>query len=153
MTVIYMEVCAICGKELTNPRSIERGIGPDCLSKVGTPNIELKKRMRDMFQGNEPRFTYSAMNGVIVITDLYDPAYPTMTVTTGIDGVISNIVKESFGKPEIIDKIPVIYRDTSGDYDMVMTVGGKFSQIVSLGGVTDLNKAIKLARERHGECQ
>lgn len=41
-TVIVLEaiVCGICGRKLTDPVSIERGIGPDCLGKTtGTKTI------------------------------------------------------------------------------------------------------------------
>ncbi len=30
-------VCAICGKELTDPESVERGIGPVCAGKLTQP--------------------------------------------------------------------------------------------------------------------
>jgi hypothetical protein len=29
--------CRMCGRELTDPESIERGVGPDCLAKEGLP--------------------------------------------------------------------------------------------------------------------
>lgn len=33
--VIHVGKCGVCGRALTNPESIRRGIGPECWSKVG----------------------------------------------------------------------------------------------------------------------
>lgn len=33
VTIMKMTTCAICGRDLTNPSSISRGIGPECIKK------------------------------------------------------------------------------------------------------------------------
>lgn len=46
ITVLEQSTCGHCGKELTDPVSIERGVGPTCLSKAtGTRTIRSRARV------------------------------------------------------------------------------------------------------------
>lgn len=40
------ERCRICGRDLTDPTSVQRGIGPDCIAKLRA-QAELEKNYRD----------------------------------------------------------------------------------------------------------
>lgn len=40
MHVYHEGVCAVCGRRLTTPKSIERGIGPKCYAQIANNNAE-----------------------------------------------------------------------------------------------------------------
>ena len=44
-----MTRCAVCGRKLTNPKSVVKGIGPICLQKLEKNDVEFK--VRDMLKG------------------------------------------------------------------------------------------------------
>lgn len=43
LTVVEADRCGVCGRELTDPESIDRGIGPDCFGKLTGSKHETKK--------------------------------------------------------------------------------------------------------------
>lgn len=131
-----MPCCQICGKPLTDPVSVNLGIGPVCRLTIKD------KDARDM-TGNlfNDRASYGVaiIDGVICITD-HDSG---RTVTNDAANVIADLARD--GIP--LATHPVIYRDTMGVWDELDAVGGTFNGFVSLNE-TDLTAAIRKALAR-----
>jgi len=139
-----MAACAICGKQLTDAKSIELGIGPKCLGGIHSANPELIIRMDDMF-GGKPDFTYRAVRGVIIITDLNKGG---MAVTEGIESVLGQI---KIDKPKLcLSAVPILYYDSSGVLDMIRIYEDAFAGFVHLGCDTEAD-AIAKAKQLHKE--
>lgn len=61
--------CRICGRDLTAPESVSRGIGPVCASGVATDNVIEEVAMMQRFEKME--YSVEEMNKDIALTDLY----------------------------------------------------------------------------------
>lgn len=128
-------ICHACGRRLTDPQSIEAGIGPVCANR--------KRELHEpkLFQA---QYFYELFDDVLV---LFDRDCGTMSLTNDMERVLLE-VSEQLG-----DRMPaiVIYRDSQGIYDRVMhrkgVFGGRFEPL----GAKSLAEALKLVREK--ECQ
>lgn len=88
-------------------------------------------------------FTHNASErDVMVVIDLYDERWPTMSVTNDAENVLASM------RSQIADGKPVIYRDTDGTYDELLHREGHFATFRALG-VTDLDEAIELVIAMH----
>ena len=112
--------CNICGKPLTDPVSLDFGIGPVC--RLNLKILESKNMTGNLFS---PRadFSYTVQRGVVCITD-HDNG---KSVTNDIAAVLADIAGEVN-----LSAHRVIYRDTLKIWDEVVLVGGKFSTFRSL---------------------
>ncbi|MFA0810831.1 DUF6011 domain-containing protein [Microbulbifer epialgicus] len=103
-------ICSRCHKPITDPRSIARGMGPQCYINHGCQN--------DLFGSNAPVYDFSVkeVDGkkVLCIVDLYTDTSPTVTVTNGAELVLNEIAKKLGKLPEVI-----IYQDTEGEWDRI----------------------------------
>lgn len=82
---------------------------------------------------NKPSYTYSIAktnNGddVLVIVERFEYDNPTITVTNGVETVLSDIKKSLNSLPEFI-----VYRDSEGEWDGIKaTSDGRFQGFYSL---------------------
>lgn len=124
--------CRICGKELTDPVSIESGIGPVCRMQLKIENMNLT-----MLFVNRAQYTWEKHGYIISIID--------MNSGKAVTNDINNILKEinhSLGVGESIDIYRVIYRDTMGIWDRVKHKGTICTGFYSINE-TNYEKAIQ----------
>lgn len=64
--------CGVCGRTLTDPESIDRGIGPECYGKQTESQHQVKQKLSDkMYGGKPPKDTqYTAEDIINLILDL-----------------------------------------------------------------------------------
>lgn len=140
-TTKTMTNCLLCGKELTNRESIERGIGPDC---AGTMR-------RDVANRNlmEPIFTYHFIGDICVLEDRSD-GEEAPSLTNAIERAVMSITDECGFVPRHI-----IYLDADKHWDAVRVRGGHASEFKTLGHkgkpCTDMTEAINRYVERYFE--
>ncbi|MCE4222139.1 hypothetical protein HCU64_00095 [Methylobacterium sp. C25] len=104
--------CDPCGRELTDPVSIETGIGPVCRAAGH------QRRQLSLF--DEPSdYRIELAGAVICITDL---ARGGRTVTNDAAGVVEDLRRLGYD----LDRMPVIYRDTQGNWDEMVVRNGAF---------------------------
>jgi uncharacterized protein YbaR (Trm112 family) len=113
--------CNICGKPLTDPVSLDFGIGPVCRLKLKMQ--EAKNTTGNLFS---PRaeYTYTVQRGVVCIVD-HDNG---KSVTNDIREVLRDIAGEGVE----LATHRVIYRDTHRIWDEVVLLNGQFSDFRSL---------------------
>jgi len=102
---------------LTDPVSIEQGIGPVCLAKMQVES----GLSRNTDQARQSDYDYHITRGsdaVLVITDLDKGG---MSATNNMEAILSNIAAEQ-GTTVSQLTLPIVYRDSEGNYDGV-TVG------------------------------
>ncbi len=119
--------CTICGKNLTDPISIEHGIGPVC-------RVRLKNE--EMNQGNlfssRANYDWRIDDDIIAIVDKGGGK----TVTNDIDNILKDISTEI---PNL-DKFQIIYQDSFGIWDGVIVKGARCIQFFSINE-TEYQKA------------
>jgi len=102
-----MEYCKRCCKALTDPVSIDDGMGPICRSQA--KNEQAQERTTDMF--GHADFEYHIIDGTLVIYDLNEGA---RSVTNDIEYVLASIQND---QPASFQT--VIYQDSMGIFDGV----------------------------------
>ncbi|MDH5654192.1 MAG: DUF6011 domain-containing protein [Gammaproteobacteria bacterium] len=133
--------CAVCSKPLTDPVSIARGIGPECLL-----NEENKWKAKwthiqpDFFCPAD--FQFRTWEGVVCVLDTQDAK----SVTNHIHAVLALIEHDMDIK---LSERRIIYRDGAGVWDEVQTCKTddgrtQFKAFRSLGGIRDMEQAIKI---------
>ena len=124
-----MSNCRVCGKVLTDPISVELGIGPVCRMTDKENRVE---RTKDMF--SEAQFSYEIKDNVVVIYDLDNGQ---KSVTNDAENVIQKIHNE-LGS---LDSYRVIYRDSMKIFDEIMVNENRFAGFKPLH-VKTLNEAL-----------
>lgn len=105
--------CRVCGRQLKNPESRDRGVGPVCGGGFKKSIRKRKdKETLDMFNAE---FEYRFRDKVLVIYDLNRGA---RSVTNDMENVLKNISKENPGR-EIDSRTLIVYQDSMGRFDGV----------------------------------
>ena len=105
--------CEVCGRPLTDPVSIEAGIGPICRTAGH------RRRQLELFD-NPSDYRIELAGDVICITDL---VLGGRTVTNDAAGVIADLLRLGYD----LTRMPVIYRDTQGNWDELRVLNGNFA--------------------------
>lgn len=105
--------CEVCGRPLTDPVSIEAGIGPICRSNGHA------RRQLSIFD-NRSDYCTELAGHVICITDLN---LGSRSVTNDAEGVIRDLVESGYD----LARMPVIYRDSTGTWDEMVVNNGRFA--------------------------
>ncbi len=87
---------------------------------------------------SKANFSWTIVDDVIVITDLYNEQNPTMSVTNDIEQVVRCL----FQQFPTLEDYSVIYRDTEGCYDQIIIRNNAFFGFIGLA-VTSLQAAIR----------
>ncbi|MDR8093123.1 hypothetical protein KPB05_37335 [Burkholderia gladioli] len=128
--------CNICGKPLTDPVSLEFGIGPVCRLKL---KIESAKNRTGNLFSPRASFSYSVRGNVICITD-HDSG---KSVTNDIHAVLDDLRADGID----LSAFQVVYCDTYRIWDEVVLVDGSFSTFRSLNERT-LDAALAKLQEK-----
>ena len=136
-----MTNCAKCGRPLKNPKSMEHGYGPECWSKV-TAGIK-KERTDSTADRSDYTYHINSKHGqqALVIEDLDRGG---MSVTNNIEAIIAEIADE-IGTS--IYQIPIVYRDSEGQYDGINGEKLRSDTFYSIGAKEEKD-AVKAAIER-----
>lgn len=121
-TEVRVCTCGICGKPLTDPVSVQFGVGPVCRI-----NIKLReaKNMTESLFGPRAAFTYELRGNVVCIVDQDEGR----SVTNDVENVLADIARDGVDLREY----RVIYRDTLGIWDeIVLTKAGRYKTFKSL---------------------
>jgi len=132
--------CGICGKQLSDPKSVEIGIGPICRCKAKEEEKE-KGKQGDLFM-KEADYSYEIEQGVLVIMD---KDLGNKSVTNDMDNVIKKIASVEGGIEKIQKLKGITYKDSMGIWDGVRIERkgvGIYTEIYSLGGTKDKKEAI-----------
>jgi hypothetical protein len=108
-------VCGVCGKPLTVPESIERGIGPVCFGHLF--EIEPGNLQRSLI---EPRFHYGIVGDVIWLEDLGGG----QSLTNGMEHALRIVATSESIR---ISDFRICYRDSEGRWDGVAMIGNTAS--------------------------
>lgn len=102
--------CKRCGKELTDPVSVLRGIGPECWKKriLGDRN----EKTLNLF-GNRAEYTWGFDGNILW---LKDHGKTCRSLTNDLENCLAEIQAE-IDQP--INAYKIIYRDSEGDWDGV----------------------------------
>ena len=97
--------------------------------------------------GSQRRSAYSARTdqGVIVIEDQWSAAVPTLTVTNDVEQVVEDLARAGFDLA-----LPVIYRDSDGQWDGIAVRGARFLDFVPLGCGTYAEARAAMLATREG---
>lgn len=82
-----MTNCSMCGRELTNDKSVIRGIGPICRAKVLEEINHNHRKVCDY------RVEFLNEEKICIIHEIADPENPKISLTNCIEYVIDEIVK------------------------------------------------------------
>lgn len=126
-------VCSECGRALTDPKSVQAGIGPVCRGKGCATNGGEKNMHR-------ARYTCTEQAVCIALEDRDQGK----SITNDAEAVIRDLSER--GLP--IGVKPVIYRDTSGQWDMLRVKNGAFAGFVPLGGAQSFPEAVLALKAR-----
>lgn len=102
--------CNCCGKPLSDPVSVDIGIGPVC--RVQNKLQELGERTGNMY-ANRAQYDYEVFQGVLIIEDL--GGYK--SVTNDMENVLNDIIKAH--PEEDISRRKIMYKDSMGIWDGV----------------------------------
>ncbi|OPZ65857.1 MAG: hypothetical protein BWY85_00216 [Firmicutes bacterium ADurb.Bin506] len=133
--------CGKCHRPLSDPKSIERGYGPDCWASI--QGESRKDASRPATEAAKSDYDWHIAPGgrlpVIVIEDLDRGG---MSVTNNADAVFAAVLEDAGVKPEDVE---VIYRDSEGNYDGLFLLDGKVKiyALQRFGRITDEAEAIK----------
>lgn len=105
--------CAICHRALSDPASVERGIGPICAGTFARP------RGGDMFNGPRSSYEIRQVDGDFVwIVDL--DLEGARSVTNDAELVVAELAK-------VYGDRRIIYRDSMGNWDELQHDGERFT--------------------------
>jgi hypothetical protein len=128
--------CAVCKKPLSDPLSVEAGMGPVCR---GNHKEKLaSKKQLSMFEDTELVFNYELRNDILVI---WKPSKKGMSLTNAMEVVIRKISTD-ITLPEHI-----IYEDSDGIWDGVK-VNGEAVRFYPIS-TKDINEALKKVKARN----
>jgi len=145
-----------CNKPLTDPASVERGIGPICWGYM-TEDRRQRRTERDGPSGRSD-YTYrfdqcadsvlaAGEKPVLIIIDLDQGG---MSVTNNIEAVLEQIAaKMNVSSYFLAHSGPIVYRDSDGNYGGVRIDGSgtvRFYPLATRRHVTSETEAIELAR-------
>ncbi len=105
-----MITCTHCGKPLTDPISIQRGIGPDCWRN----RLDQDRTRNGNLFGNQADFSWG-IDGKILW--LKDNGGPGRSLTNDMENALARIQAELDQTP--INGYTIIYRDSEGVWDGV----------------------------------
>lgn len=108
-----MTTCGKCNRPLKDPKSVERGYGPDCWATIKAEATKTTNRNGAEKSDFTYRINTSQGKPVLVITDL---ARGGMSVTNNIEAIVQSIAAEI---GERVYTMPIVYRDSMGQYDGV----------------------------------
>lgn len=108
---MYTE-CSICGKPLSDPVSMEIGMGPVC--RIMSKQLTLANKTLNMFQ-TKSKFNWGTKDDVLWIVDLDEG----LSVTNDMGNVLSSI-QEELGD---LSNHKIIYQDSMGIWDQVILNG------------------------------
>lgn len=100
--------CYCCGKGLTDPVSVDLGIGPVC--RVKNKEMEHSERTGNLF-ANRSKYDWGIRGEVLYITDLGG----LKSVTNDIEKVLDDIA--GLIDYEDMKKMKIMYRDSTGIWD------------------------------------
>lgn len=101
--------CNHCGKPLTDPVSIERGIGPDCWRK----RLEENRTHTGNLFGNQADYSWGIDGNIIWLKDNGGPG---RSLTNDMENALARIQAE-IDQP--LNAYTIIYRDSDGTWDGV----------------------------------
>ena len=134
--------CVICGRQLKNPDSIERGKGEACVRKYASFTLkESEKSQKGAPYSTTPKYSYKIFivegKPVAVVIDESDGcACPSVT------NAIETVAEE-------LGVCDVIYRDTTGQWDYWNATSG-FAPLGENGKPTrNMGRAIEIALFRY----
>lgn len=108
--------CGKCHRPLSDPKSVERGHGPDCWASIQS---EAPEHKHPFDTAGESDYTYHvATEGdrhILVIED-FDAGG--VSVTNNIEAIVGSICATEELEPQSID---IVYRDSEGIYDGAYT--------------------------------
>jgi hypothetical protein len=128
--------CKCCGKPLSDPVSVELGIGPVC--RVNKKLDELGEKTQNMF-ANRSMYDWGVRGSVLYITD--EGGYK--SVTNDIENVLDDISAEI--SLQDMSKMKIMYRDSMGIWDGInVTLSGSKISGVAFFPLTekDFTKAL-----------
>lgn len=108
-----MIACGRCNRPLKDPKSVERGYGPDCWATIQAEATRTTNRNGAEKSDFTYRINTSQGKPVLVITDLDRGG---MSVTNNIEAIVQSIAAEI---GERVYTMPIVYRDSMGRYDGV----------------------------------
>lgn len=126
-----MTNCMCCGRELSDPRSVELGIGPICAMSRKTR--EKDKRDGNMF-GHRAQYSWGIDGNVLW---LKDDGTECRSLTNDLENCLTEIAGELKGGKTLLD-YRIIYRDSTSIWDAV--------RVTELKGVTDLVAALSMLK-------
>jgi len=113
--------CSICGRPLTDEKSIAFGMGAICRAGMGLKKFKLPKGAEDKADTDRtPDFSYQIIDGVVLINDR---DRGNQSVTNGAETVIRRIISETRGS---LDGFLWVYRDSTGQWDGLDVRSGSF---------------------------
>jgi hypothetical protein len=132
---MFSKPCSKCGRPLSNPVSIELGMGPIC--RVETKSAEANTN--NLFSMRSSYDVVSTFPGALVILDMSKPGQAIKTVTNDIDNVLEDL-RGIYGS---LDSYKIMYRDSYGVYDAVSHEKGRYRHFYSLGNEKNMEEAYK----------
>lgn len=122
--------CLRCGKDLSDPISLDLSFGPIC--RIAIKYEEYWHRSLDLFGSSD--YTYDILGDILVIVDLSNGG---ASIASEIDVILSEISSEVGG----LDSYSVICRDAQGVYDGICVRNNKFLGFYSINEKS-LNEAV-----------
>jgi hypothetical protein len=118
--------CRVCGRPLTDPASVAAGVGPICGGKGG--------------RQHEPRERNGGASGFDLFRSTYswtDDGRVVAIIDSGIGKSVADdaemVIAELVAAGVLVDQREIIYRDTTGTWDRILTRQGKFAGFGSPG--------------------
>lgn len=133
MQPVASTTCYCCGKPLSDPLSVEMGIGPIC--RVNRREREHSKRESNMF-GNRAEYTWGIDGQVLW---LKDHGTTCRSLTNDLENCLLEITPDLPNGKTLTD-YRIIYRDSEREWDGI--------RIVSLGDITLDLEWLKYQTER-----
>jgi len=122
--------CHACGRPLTDPVSVEAGVGPSCAAQAATRPVS-EIMFRSAYFAEE-------IDGVLVV---FDRDAGSISVTNDVERVLAAELAQRGSLPRF-----VIYRDSTGQYDRIRHRNGVFGGFAPLGA-RSLTQALAALKE------
>lgn len=107
--------CSCCGKPLTDPISVETGMGPVC--RITQKQKELSEKTGNLFT-NRSEYDYTLRGGILAIEDRGGMK----SVTNDIENVLEDIRR---AENVSFSRHLIIYKDSMGIWDGIRLVSGR----------------------------
>jgi hypothetical protein len=127
--------CKVCSKPITDPTSVETGMGPIC--RIGLKAATATERTLDLF-GARSCYTCELVSDVIVIEDLDRGG---KSVTNDADEIVHDLAENGFD----LSCYRVIYKDSMGIFDEIVIRAGRF---VGFRSINERTRDAALAKIR-----